>query len=763
MSLPKPPMSLDGSCSVIYESILYSFTPEAFLSLSLEEGAKWKQLEMGEKVSGAVCVGATPNDAAQAGLFVVGGTGGSDGYTGLQKYTYWTGKWTTITPSELITKDRRWHGSTYIKADDAILIYAGSRDGVPAPSGETFTIQASEPYSVNSHGPSSSPGVRPILLNWSDADACLVGGDTGNIAVALFNPTTGWRESGATLAEPLSKDSSSIQEIVMPGDDGSKSLYTFDLSQSPNLVRRFVLQDASGAPVSNSAAVTNEKRDLSLDDWPEYNSTLAPTATRQNFAVAQGADGKVVFSGGNSEKPLAIFDATENSWLDATEVFEVKKQMVLSDSTLTSSAFSTTETASSTKSTKSSSTETRSSTSENSEMSSTSATSTILSTGSSTASLTISEASASATTGATGAAADSSDDDSGLSSNVILGIILGSILGFLALLGLLLLLWSRRRKASGNGKEASSAKDFPSDEKEPVAFGNGPRQPLSPGQLRGHNATLSQESYSSMAILIDRTWKQKTSLTRKPTNDTTGNSGSSLHKQLKATISKPILQEMPYLTLQEYDTRGVAFDLTVAEHRPRAGPIEAQDGMRRSSGWNRYWSGGSALQILGFGGSKRTTAGSEQSSRYSVATHHRNTRATQDSSTIPSLIFDFRPEINRVNSGSLVAERNKIPFEDGVAGKIERPPSRTSSSGYSSGIPESVNEAWDPTFSSKPWGADRAPSSSYNPSSYFGTPLSPSVAGRRSPPTGVSSQPQLAMASTSSDMSWLNLSDRSRV
>ncbi|KAH6986829.1 hypothetical protein EDB80DRAFT_590344, partial [Ilyonectria destructans] len=496
ISLPKPPTSLDGSCSVIYENILYSFTPEAFLSLSLEEGAKWKKLEIGEKVSGAVCVGATPGDATQAGLFVVGGTGGSDGYTGLQKYTYSTGKWTTITPSELITKDRQWHGSTYIKANDAILIYTGSRDRVPAPSGETFTIQASEPYSVNSYGPSSSPGVKPILLSWSDADACLVGGDTGNIAIVLFNLTTGWRESGATLAEPLLKDSSSIQAIVMPGDDGSKSLYTFDLLQSPNLVRRFVLQDASGAPLSNSAAVTNEKRDLSLDGWPEYNSTLAPTTTRQNFAVAQGADGKVVFSSGNSEEPLAVFDATENLWLDATEVFEVEKQMVMSESTLTSVPVLTTETASSTK--------TRSSTSENSEISSTFATSTILSTGSSTASPIISEASASPTTDAAGAAAGSSDDDSGLSSNVILGITLGSILGFLALLGLLLLLLARRRKASRNGMEASNGRDFPSDEKDLVAFGNGPRQPLSPGQIRGHNATLSQESYSSMAILMSQ-------------------------------------------------------------------------------------------------------------------------------------------------------------------------------------------------------------------------------------------------------------------
>ncbi|EXL93455.1 hypothetical protein NOF04DRAFT_13749 [Fusarium oxysporum II5] len=726
MSLPKPPTSLDDSCSVIYENILYSFTPEAFLSLPLEEGAKWKKLEMGEKVSGAVCVGATPDDTAQAGLFVVGGTSGSDGYTGLQRYTYSTGKWTTITPSELITKDRLWHGSTYIKASDAILIYAGSRDGVAASSGETFTIQASEPYSVNSYGPGSSPGVKPILLNWSDVDAGLVGDNTRNITIALFNPTTGWRESGATLTEPLPKDSSSVQVIVMPRDDGFKSLYTFDLSQSPNQVCRFVLRDAYGAPLSNSAAVGNDKRELSLDDWPEYNSTLAPTATRQNFAIAQGADGKVIFSGGNSEDPLVIFDATENSWVDDNQVFDAENQKVLSDSTLTSSTFSTAKTASSAKSTKSTYTQTRPLTS-NSEISSTSATSTILSTGSSTASLTMSEANLSATAGA---AAGNSDDDSGFSSNIILGITLGSILGFLALLSLLLLLLARRRNAKRNGMEASSTRHF----------GNGSRQLLSRSQTRGHNATLSQESYSSMATLIDRTGKQKTNVTRKPTNDTTRSSGSSLHKQIKATISRPILQEMPYPALQGYDIRSVGFDVTVAEHRPRAGPMEAQDDMRRSSGWNQYWSGGSALQILGFGGSKRTTAGSELSSRYSEATHHRSARATQHSSTLSLLILDFCPEINRVNSGSsVVAECCKISFKDGVVGKLERTLSRTSSSGYSSSIPESINEAGDPTLSSKPWSPDRSPKIACNPNSNFGAPLPPSVPGPWNPPTGVRS------------------------
>lgn len=770
MSLPKPPASLDDSCTVIHGNTLYSYNAEAFLSLELEEGAEWKELDNGEKVTGGVCVGTTPGDDSQAALFIVGGTGGSDDYTGLQKFTYSTGEWTTITPSVQVTKNRRWHGSTYLQANDAIVVYAGSTDGVEAPGTETFTIQASEPYQANAYGSCPHAVANPVLLDWSAADAVLVGGDSTSTSVSLFNPAAGWRESGATLATPLAA-SDAVRAIIVAGDDGSKSLYTFDLAQSPNAVSRFVLQDASGAPVYNSAAVSNTKRDLTLDDWPEYNSTLAPTAARQNAAVAQGSDGTVVFSGGNDDEPLSIFNAAENSWVDSSALFSGGDQKVLSDTTSSSdSSSAATSTSSSSKKTSSSKTSTEvSSTSEASASetaTSDSSSSTFLSSiASSTASAT-SETSAIGTTGAAAAGTSGSGSSSGLGANAILGITLGSIIAFLALLGFLLFC-IRRRKASQNHAEAGHARRASGaapDEKDPSAFGVNTLPPPSPGHYRGHQARPSTDSVSSMAILMGRLGAQKSNAARQPSQDTHRSSVSSLHKQFKSTISKPIPQETQHPALQGHDDKGVAFDPTVAEPRQRNGPLEANDGTRRSSGWNRYWSGGSSLQILGFGAPKRGTVASDLSSQYSEAAPPYNPRVTQDSATVPPLNFEGRPEVNRVNSGSPVVAQygSQIPFKDGMSGKIERPSSRDSS-GYSSGIPESIADAWDPNEAGKPWGSNRAPSSAYTPSFYYGTPLAPSAAGaRQTQGTGVSTQPQLAKASTS-DMSWLNLGDQNRV
>lgn len=753
MSLPTPPSSLDGSCSVIHEGILYTYTPDSFLQLPLRQGGKWKKLEMGEKVKGAACVGVT---SGEPGFFVVGGIGGSEDYTGLQKYTYSSKEWTTITPTDLVTKHRQWHGATYIKANDAILIYAGNQDGIKTASTQTFTVQAQEPYLVQSFDGSqhATPAIEPILLNWSDYDACLVGGDAGNQVVALFNPAAGWRPSGTTLTQGLPKERGSVQAVLVNGDDNSKSLYTFDLSVSPNEVTRFVVQDADGLPINNSPPVTKQKRDLSLDDWPEYNSTLAPDAVRRDYAIAQGASGMVVFSGGNQEEPIAIFNAVENEWVNATKFLTFQEQKLLSESSSTSSTFSTTTTFSS--STRSRSTQ----------ISTTEATAT------STDSSTISETTAESTTDAAAAAGGSGD--SGPSSNTILGITLGSILAFLMLLGIVLF-FLRRRRARKNHAEAGHARrdSGPSpDEKDPTAFARGTHAPPpSPNFYRKHHHQASNESYSSMAILMGRVGQQKSSLTRKPSNDTSRSSVESLHKHFKSTISKPILQvsdpepsqsRSQNLAVRGQDDKGVAFHPGTVEPRPRNGPLQADDGMRRSSGWNRYWSGGSALQILGFGGSRRSTVASDRSSRYSEVLTQPS-RVTQDSATVPPLNFKGQhPEVNSVNSGSPVVATygSNIPFKDGMAGKIERPPSNASS-GYSSGIPDSINNGWDGT-DSKPWGTDRAPSNAYTPSFYYATPLTPSSSGVRQPPSGVSKQPQLAMASTSSDMSWLNLGDQSR-
>lgn len=756
MSIPKAPSSLDNSCAVIHDKTLYTFSPDGFVSLPLKQGAKWKKLPMGEKVTGAKCVGTSPGDPAQAGFFVVGGHSDSDAYAGLQKYTYSTGEWTKITPTDTPTKNRQWHGVTYIKAVDRLVIYAGRRDGQQGPSSETFTIQASEPWEVRSFDAGAqSELTAPILLPWSDADAMMLGGDPLSTTVSLFNQDTQWRP-WTTLADPIPRDTSTINAVMVNGEDGSRSLLIFDMGASPNEVKRVVLQDTGGAPVANSAPVistpssgdnADQKRDLTLDDWPEYNSTLASTASRTNYAMAQGDDGMVVFVGGNPDEPIAMFDTNENSWLNATNVLVEEQQKILAE---TSSSTTTTSSSSLTSSTEVSTTETTSS----SFSSSTSAESTA------------------AATSTEAVAADSSDDssDSGMDSNTILGITLGSIIGFLLVLGLLLLCLRRRQRRQSHSEagHARRASGMPTvgDEKDSHAYANGAVPPTSPGHFRGHHPQGSQDSFSSMAILMGRMNKEKSSaLTRKASHDTARTSISSLHKQFKSTISKPIPHTEPTV-MEEHEERNLSSSSTALPGvRPRNGPPMPQDGTRRSSGWNRYWSGGSALQILGFGAGKRNTGVSEQSSRYSESPRA-NPRATQDSATVPPLNFEGRASMHRVNTGSPVVSSYtpQLPIREGMSGKIERPVSRASSGGYSSGIPESVNDAWDPTAGDRPWGADRAPSSAYAPSFHHGSNFTPSSSDSHQPlpPSGVSKQPQLAMASTS-DMSWLNLGDQRRV
>ncbi|UKZ80885.1 hypothetical protein TrVFT333_008650 [Trichoderma virens FT-333] len=163
MSLPKPPSSLDNSCSVIHGNTLYSYSPQGFLSLPLQDSAEWKKLDMGVKVTGGTCVGTNPVNAGDAALFIVGGTSDEAGYPGLQKYTFATGNWTTVTVPGLVTQNRLLHGSTYIQADDVILVYAGNQDGSTGPSTSTFTIQASFPYNSHSFDSAPAPAVSPSL------------------------------------------------------------------------------------------------------------------------------------------------------------------------------------------------------------------------------------------------------------------------------------------------------------------------------------------------------------------------------------------------------------------------------------------------------------------------------------------------------------------------------------------------------------------------------------------------------------------------
>ncbi|KAK3498160.1 hypothetical protein B0T13DRAFT_252233 [Neurospora crassa] len=782
MPLPEPEVPLTNACAVIFDNTIYTYSADAFQSLQLTPGAKWKKLEQGEKVTGGVCVGATTGTAATSSLFIVGGKGQTEGYQGIQKYTYSTGKWESLQLPAPVTQDRLLHGAIYLNATDSILVYAGNQDGSTGPSTQTYAIGASPPYNVRSFEASVPPAINPILLPWSDSEAVMLGGSTSNTQVMLFKPETGWRDSGATLANPIAKDTSAIKAALVRGDDGSQNLYTFDMTQSPNMVQRILLSTGPEQPIQKAGPAKKrdvtiqeeersigEKRDvLNVLNWPHYNATLAPTSTRSNYAIAQDADGMVVFVGGNSEEPLAMFNARDNTWYNATDML-VDQQVVIAD--FTSSTTLETSTAAST--TASTTTSTSLPKSE---------ASTTLVTATPTAASSVSPVSAA--TAAVSSNAESSNDSSSKShTNVILAALLSSIFGLAIVLFAIYFCIKRKgrqqaRNQTGDARGGSGGPRGAYDEKAGYGF---PPDTKGPFRGHGHQTHDSCGSMSSLAMIGYGTNHQKPGRSAPGHKLSISNafgrpdSDDSTFKAFKSSISKPVPvsqtisaepPENPFLAAHEKE---VSFTPSPAQPMPRnpAAAANVDPEIRRSSGWNRYWSGGSALNVIGLGnntnsavinqGSQRTTVVSDVSSRYSKNTQH---RMTQDSATVPSLqAYESRVSFNRVNSGSpTIAHRdhNDEKLYEGMSGQIEmpRPVSGVSSiSGYSSGIPASVHDTWDPTEFTKPWGANRAPSSAYSASIYT-TPLAP--AGRV-PSQLVQQQQGTRQQVVRDDMSWLNL------
>lgn len=750
---PQPEVALDDICSVLYNNTLYTYSADAFQSLILETGAEWKTLKQGESVSGAACVGSS------TGLYVVGGTGGSDGYKGLQKYTYSTGTWESITPLVAVTENRTEHGAVYLEGSDSIVMYAGSQDGTTDLSTQTFSIAASSPYSVLAYESMGAPPAnKPILLPWSDQQAVMVGGSSTNTQVMLFTTGAGWSNSGATLASPLKTGSEPWQASLVTGDDGSKNLYTFDMSVSPNVANRTVLVDENGAPVSSAVAITkrsdqdgwdeadgHERRTTSLTQstWPTYNSTYASTAVRTNYASADSSDGKVVLSGGNMDDVLCIFNAKENSWLNATELLASDQKPLTMSSTSSATLSSATATAALVSGT----------------LSATSPTETMATTHS-----------------------ESSSSSSSHISGGVLGAVLGSIGGVLVFLMLIYCQIRKRKRRqdfimAGHTRRASGSSGEPEKDGMAMASESFPRSPTNGTFMRGHQAKGSTASFSSMAILMGRGRDSSKAGGLRPSIGNKQYNGQFNGPKSGLSQSGPTHPMPTYLQPNARDEKGVSFGADVLDPRvaSRVPADQQQDGMRRSSGWNRYWSGDSAaLNILGYGNgggqqqqqlappNMRNTVVSE-SSHYSEYGRSANPlhRVTQDSVTVPPLNVDGRPRFNRVNSASPTISTYPTAIRHHMSAEMDERPSSSHSdiSGYSSGIPASVQESWDPTTAyAKPWNSGRATSSMY--SNAF--PMPPSTPTSQQPPMpqgmprGMSQQPQLARAHTS-DMSWLNL------
>jgi hypothetical protein len=402
MSTPLPEKALAGHCSVVDNNTLYVLSPDSFQALPLVENATWTSMDMGKAVTGHTCLRAVPNgDSSKAALYVIGGTSEDNSYGGLQRYTFSNKSWETL---ELPTEDmkgRTNHGAAYLSDSSSILVYAGSRSGVEL-SSQTFVISTQDPFNIESFTSEAPTVANPILLPWDDSSAVLLGGSKSNTGVWTFSKSSSWTRLGTNLTSALPDG---VKGALTTGSDGSKVLTIYDANAAPNTVTQLVLLDADGQPATTGSTIggqsgqsssSRSKRDLSLENWPAYNSSSAPAVKRSEYSVAQNDQGTLaVISGGNDETPVNVFNQTSNSWVDNQVLFG-GDQVPLTTSASSSSALPTST-----------------------------------------------SAHASATSSAV--AKPKNNYDSGAHTRKVLGITLGLLLGFLAIL-IIALLFVRRRK-----------------------------------------------------------------------------------------------------------------------------------------------------------------------------------------------------------------------------------------------------------------------------------------------------------------------------
>jgi hypothetical protein len=339
MGYSEPKYPLNGHCSIIHDGTLYVYSSAGFQSLKLEEAAEWEALPMDISLTGALCV-----NAASAGkMYIVGGavndTAATWNYPGLMHYSFKDKKWDWQRSESWNTQNRQNHAAVYLDESKKILVYSGSQQtGNIGPSSETFLISTVSPFNVEAMPSNGAPpSVKPMLMNVDGSSALLVGGGAASTAIWKFSTAAGWQDVGVALQQPITNPEA-VQCSVVTGKGKSVVLEKFDMSVTPNKVERILLLKEDGAPAAAGATPGKAKR-FAVDEWPTYNSTYAPTSARSGYSLAQGEDGTTVASGGNRTDPIVVFNAKENSWVNATALFA--GQQVILNSVSSSSASST--------------------------------------------------------------------------------------------------------------------------------------------------------------------------------------------------------------------------------------------------------------------------------------------------------------------------------------------------------------------------------------------------------------------------------------
>ncbi|KAJ5429475.1 Galactose oxidase/kelch beta-propeller [Penicillium cf. griseofulvum] len=460
MKGPKPTIKIEGDCSTIHSDTFYVYSPDGFASISLKEGEYWKSLPSPDHmVTSPACVQGSEGDE---NFYLVGGTGSPDN-SGLQRFSFSTGKWETLTSTSPDMKNRTGHGAGYIPSTSRILVYAGNTDGSTQISQSTLIISTKDgSFDVSSVTAQGAPALyEPMILPWSSSEVAMIGGSPTNTDIFIYDSNKGFGKSEATL--PSAIQSSSRCALASNSGGKTKVLEEFTMIASPNTVTSYLL--SSKGKIQNPATVIapSEKRDIT----DSYNGTFAPTASWSDYTLAQGS-GLVVLASGQSNDSLAIFNQTSNSWVNSTELFYGKPdQNVLKASTTSFTSSTPTSTSSTSTSTSASATPT----------------------------------SSSPVVAAVG---------SGLSDHgkLILGATLGSVLGFGLILLILLFLLRREKK-----KRQAAQPGGGGDNKDRLSFQDQGIEPLTEGAypMARSPVPLAATSVDSLAIMSGKYKGEKSS------------------------------------------------------------------------------------------------------------------------------------------------------------------------------------------------------------------------------------------------------------
>lgn len=545
MTVPTPPIALEGHCSVIHDNILYAYSHHGLVSIPLKENGNWTESLPVEKVSGAVCLtGGMEGNESDEALYVVGGTGASSAdYMGLQRYSFKGQKWESLNAGGGYLKNLQYHGAGYIKSNSTIVVYGGNTVGDRVPSASTFLISTIFPYVFRSKAPQvSPPALEPMLMPWNDTQVALVGGST-DPNIYLYGISTGWVPSGATLPAPVE---SSIQ-CALVNSNGDKVLEEFDLSVNPNTVTSFVLSN-NGKTLSSATEVGASSGKGSVSDYPTYNGTFAPTQKRSDYSLAQGDSELVVISSGKSENSLAIYNSTSNGWINSTELFYGSSQQ----HSLKATATSTTST-----------------------MTPTSPT-----------------ASNTQTSSMLAAAAGGGSDDN---YKTILGATLGSVCGFaLILLAILFLLRRQKQKRKQAGQVGGG------DSKDRLSFQDQGIEPLTEGAypMAKSPVPVASASNDSFAIMSGRATGEK-SLQPPPANTGYGLSSKPGKSSPLSTIPSSGLAP-PSMYSEDADRSTTGANSAAPGNKP---------GDRTTDeGWGKYFQDNNATDLAGMQADRSTVS-----------------------------------------------------------------------------------------------------------------------------------------------------------